>query len=258
MSWLVIAAFQREPSVAAEARYLGVVTAIVVLAALHAVTRIGTPLGAAIVLLGAIPWALPGTADRGVAAGVLLAVILAIAVATESWPTRSDASAASVAISWSPSRITALVIGAQILARSGELLAPSTRDVVSVVAWAAVAAVAILLHAGQRGLPAAAVAGCTAFVLGPGFTMTTALALAAPALAALIADEEHVLRLAHLRLGRGGWPIAGWGLEGYARSARPRWRRRCWSTSSVARSSSSARSPSRRRAGHDGPPVSPR
>ena len=204
VSWLVIAAFQREPSVAAEARYLGVVTAVVVLAALHAATRIGTPLGAAIVLLGAIPWALPGTADRGVAAGVLLAAILAIAAATESGRTRSDTSAASAAISWSPSRITALVIGAQVLARSGELLAPSTRDVVSVVAWAAVAAVAILLHAGQRGLPAAAVAGSTAFVLGPGFTMTTALALAAPALAALIADEEHALRLAHPRLGPGG------------------------------------------------------
>ncbi len=93
-------------------------------------------------------------------------------------------------------------MGAQILARSGELLAPATRDVVSVVVWAAVAAVAILLLAAQRGLPTAALAGATAFVLGPGFTMTTALALAAPALAALIADDGRALRLAHSRLGR--------------------------------------------------------
>jgi hypothetical protein len=89
----------------------------------------------------------------------------------------------------------ALVIGAQILARSGELLAPSTRDVVSTVAWAAVAAIAIVLLALQRGLFVAALAGATAFTLGPGFTMTTAFALAAPALATLVADERRPLPL---------------------------------------------------------------
>ena len=190
-SWLVIAAFQREPSVAAEARYLGLVTAALLLAALHAAPRIGTLLGTSIVLLGAIPWALPGTADRGVAVGVLLAAILAIAALSESAPIRGAVGAARAAIAWPPSRIVALVIGAQILARSGELLAPATGDVVSVVVWAAVAAVAILLLAGQRGLATATLAGATAFVLGPGFTMTTALALAAPALAALIADDRR-------------------------------------------------------------------
>ncbi len=81
VSWFVIAAFQREPSVAAEARYLGLVTAALLLAALHAAPRIGTVLVTSIVLLGAIPWALPGTADRGAAVGVLLAAILAIAAA---------------------------------------------------------------------------------------------------------------------------------------------------------------------------------
>ncbi|HEX2464690.1 MAG TPA: hypothetical protein VHR17_08685 [Thermoanaerobaculia bacterium] len=208
VSWLVIAAFQREPSVAAEARYLGLVTAALLLAALQAAPRIDTLLGTSIVLLGAIPWALPGTADRGVAVGVLLAAILAIAVLTESARTRGAVGLARAAIAWPPSRIVALVMGAQILARSGELLAPATRDVVSVVLWAALAAVAILLLAEQRGLPTAALAGASAFVLGPGFTMTTAMALAAPALATLIADDRRALRLADPRLGRRGLRVA--------------------------------------------------
>ena len=194
VSWFVIAAFQREPSVAAEARYLGLVTAALLLAALHAAPRIGTVLATSIVLLGAIPWALPGTADRGAAVGVLLAAILAIAALSESARIRGAVGAARAAIAWPPSRIVALVMGAQILARSGELLAPATRDVVSVVVWAAVAAVAILLLAQQRGLQTATLAGAAAFVLGPGFTMTTALALAAPALATLIADDALALR----------------------------------------------------------------
>jgi hypothetical protein len=153
----------------------------------------GTSFGSAIVLLGTIPWALPGTADRGVAAGLVLAIILAIAVMTKAPPARDVAGTASSA--WPPQRIAALVIGAQILARSGELLAPTTRDVVSIVAWAAVAAIAIVLLALQRGLFVAALAGAAAFTLGPGFTMTTAFALAAPALAALVADERRPLPL---------------------------------------------------------------
>ena len=105
-SWLVIAAFQREPSVAAEARYLGLVTAAVLLAALQAAPRIGTMLGTAIVLLGAIPWALPGTPDRGVAVGVLLAAILAIAAAGRVLAPRSPSVRTRAALAWPPSRIS--------------------------------------------------------------------------------------------------------------------------------------------------------
>jgi hypothetical protein len=190
VSWLAIAAFQREPSVAAEARFLGLVTAVVLFAALQAAPRIGTLLGVAVVLLGAIPWALPGTADRGVAAGLLLAAALAVAAATSARrPAADDGELSSLA--WTPSRVVGLVLGSQLLARSGELLAPDVATVVSLVVWAAVAALAILLLAAQRGALAAALAAAAAFALGPGFTMTTSLALAAPVLATLIADARR-------------------------------------------------------------------
>jgi hypothetical protein len=173
--------------VAAEARYLGLLVAATLLAALHAAPRIGTLLGAAAVLLGAIPWALPGTPDRGAAVGLLLAGVLAIAAA----PAGAIAAIGSGPGAIRPQALAALAIGAQILVRGGDLLAPTTAAVIGVVAWAGVATAAVFALAARRGAFAASLAGASAFLLGPGFTPTSALALAVPALALLAADRER-------------------------------------------------------------------
>ncbi|HVR29502.1 MAG TPA: hypothetical protein VMS86_08200 [Thermoanaerobaculia bacterium] len=179
-SWWTIAALHREPPVAAEARYLGLLCAAVLYAALQARLRTGSLYATGAVLLAAIPWALPGTPDRGAAVGVLLAALLAIAAAGAASVDRPRAST-----------VCALALGAQLLARGGDLLSPTAFDVIALVGLAAAAAAATLVLAERRGVLAAVLAAATAFALGPGFTPMSALALAVPAAATLAADRER-------------------------------------------------------------------
>jgi hypothetical protein len=172
LSWLVVASLQRDPTVAAEASYLALLTGGVLLAALGVAPRVGTVMGSAVVLLGSIPWALPGTADRGAATTLLLAATLAIAgTARGRWPGY---------------RVVGLAVGAQLLARSEELLALSATDAFRVVGWAVLAAIAAIAIAARRGLHLAGLAGALAFVAGPGFTTTTTLALVGAALVVVV------------------------------------------------------------------------
>ena len=178
---------------------------------------------------------------------------------------RSRPASRAAASAWSPLRVFSLVLGAQVLARSGDLLAPTSVEVIAVVGWAAVAAGAILLLADRRGPLAAALAGAAAFALGPGFTIATATALAVPALALLVADEARAGD-AKPRL-RDCWPRSrlllplAWDFErglflllGAAAIAGPRWLR--WISGLAALIAFFAPGADRL-AGLDGPAVAP-
>lgn len=173
--WLV-GGLHRDPAVAAEARYLGLLVTVVLLCAAWVTPRLGAAFSALAVLLAALPWALPGTADRGAAAGMLLGLALVAGVLSR----RPD--------TWSARSVVALSLGAQLLLLGPRLLSPTPSSVIAIVGWAALAGVSLeVLRHRCGGLPAA-LAAATAFVLGPGFGPWSALALAGPAAAAVAAD----------------------------------------------------------------------
>ena len=153
------------------------------------------------------------------------------------------AGARAAATAWSPLRVFSLVLGAQVLARSGDLLAPTSVEVIAVVG----------LGGGRRRRDPApgrstrtarrGARGRSCVRARPRLHDATAAALAVPALAMLVADETRA------RGRRLAGAIARRGRACCCRSH---------GTSSAACSSSSARRRSRDRAGCGGSPGSRR
>lgn len=182
----VISINHQQPTVAAEASFLGLLAVAVLLASAQVPTRIGLLFTCLVTLVAAVPLALPGTVDRAAALAVLLAVTLLI-VAAERWPTHGKTPPTAA--------LLALFLGVQVLTRSGDLLAPTLLDATAVAGWAALAASSTLLLAQRWSSFPALLAASTAFLLGPGFTAPSALALFALAAGSVAADGSRGLAL---------------------------------------------------------------
>ncbi|HEV7515243.1 MAG TPA: hypothetical protein VGR07_02985 [Thermoanaerobaculia bacterium] len=178
------AAHEVDRAGAAETGYLGGVAA----AALAAVAALAPPpaleLGLGATLAVTLLWTLPDGPGRGAALGLLLAVVLAIA-AGRRLARVLPALPTGVAIP--------LALGLQVLLRGDLLLAPrlDLKTLAVLLGMPVVAGIALALLAQRHGGGLALLAGGTALLLAPGWSIASTLALVALAAGDLLGQEPR-------------------------------------------------------------------
>jgi len=177
------AAREIDPAGAAESAYLAVLATAVLLAIGFLASWPAIELGLGATLATAAVWSLPPGPGRGVA--VVLVLMATLAVAAGRRLTRPY-----------PKQIFQVLIpfalALQFLLRAELLFAPalSFRTLVALIALPVAGAAAVAVLARRHGAPFALLAGATAILLAPGFTVASTLALIALAAGDLLAWEE--------------------------------------------------------------------
>ncbi|HZF11364.1 MAG TPA: hypothetical protein VFE33_21440 [Thermoanaerobaculia bacterium] len=187
----VFAAHEVDRAAAAETAYLGGVAAAV-LAAIAALAPSGPgepalELGLGATLAVTLLWTLPDGPGRGAALGLLLTALFALAAARR-------LSRGMPALTALPARIAIpLALGVQLLVRGDRLLAPRA----DLATWGTLlglpllAGMALSVLARRHGGALALLAGGTAAVLTPGWSLGSALALVALAAGSVLGEEPR-------------------------------------------------------------------